>query len=64
MRLRAVASQTQRTRRILGQEAVKRSHRRGDLMRLIPGSEPVSSPPSLANNAEPASERGMLASPC
>jgi hypothetical protein len=52
MRHRA-ASQTQRTRRFLSQEAMKRSHRRCDLIRLAPEDELPASSPRSTNEAEP-----------
>lgn len=48
MRYRAT-SQSQRARRALSQEAVKRSHRRCDLIRLVPENEPATSPSDAAD---------------
>jgi hypothetical protein len=62
MRHRA-ASQTQRTRRFLSQEAMKRSHRRGDLIRLAPDDEPTASSPHSANEVEPTDEP-VVTRPC
>lgn len=55
MRHRA-AMPAQRTRRILSQEALKRSHRRCDLIRLTPDAEAAASSPNSANTAEPTGE--------
>ena len=41
--IRHTVSQAQRARRFLSQEALKRSHRRCDLIRVIPEEEPASS---------------------
>lgn len=58
MRHRA-AMPAQRTRRILSQEALKRSHRRCDLIRLAPEDEPAASSPRSANAAEPSDESAL-----
>ena len=58
MRHRA-AMPAQRTRRILSQEALKRSHRRCDLIRLAPEDEPAASSPHSANAAEPSDESAL-----
>lgn len=55
MRHRA-AMPAQRIRRILSQEALKRSHRRYDLIRLAPEDEPAASSPHSASAAEPTRE--------
>ena len=55
MRHRA-ALPAQRTRRFLSQEALKRSHRRCDLIRLAPEDEPAASPSGSANAVEPTDE--------
>ena len=52
MRHRA-ALPAQRTRRFLRQEALKRSHRRCDLIRIVPEDEPTASPPRVINPVEP-----------
>jgi hypothetical protein len=62
MRHRA-AWQTQRTRRLLSQEALKRSHRRCDLIRLVPEDEPAASLPHAAHEVEPADEP-VVTRPC
>ena len=59
MRHRA-ASQTQRTRRLLSQEALKRSHRRCELIRLIPEDEPKTSPPCSVDEAEQTKQLAMI----
>ena len=51
MRHRA-ALPTQRIRCFLRQEALKRSHRRCDLIRLGPEDEPAASPSGSANAVE------------
>ena len=51
MRPRAT-SQSQRARRTLSQEAMKRSHRRCDLIRLATEDEPAAPPPQSAGAAE------------
>ena len=61
MRHRA-AMPAQRTRRFLRQEALKRSHRRCDLIRLTPEDEPAASPPRTVNLVEPASEPAVTGS--
>lgn len=61
MRHRA-AMPAQRTRRILSQEALKRSHRRCDLIRLAPEDEPAASQPCSANVAEPTGEPALISS--
>ena len=55
MRHRA-AMPAQRTRCFLRQEALKRSHRRCDLIRIAPEDESTASPPRAAKPVEPASE--------
>ena len=50
-------SQTQRTRRALGQEAMKRSHRRCDLIRLASDDEPAKSAPPSVDESEQTDER-------
>ena len=60
MRHRA-ALPAQRTRRFLRQEALKRSHRRCDLIRLAPEDEPATSSPLSASAAEPAREADLTA---
>lgn len=44
------ASPAQRTRRFLKQEALKRSHRRGELIRLLPEGQPMAFPPHPIND--------------
>ncbi|MFO1424743.1 MAG: hypothetical protein U1F70_14050 [Candidatus Competibacteraceae bacterium] len=51
MRYRATP-QSQRARRVLSQEAVKRSHRRCDLIRLVPENESATFPPDAVNEVE------------
>ncbi len=51
MRYRAT-SQSQRARRALSQEAVKRSHRRCDLIRLVPENESMATPSCAVDTAE------------
>ena len=58
MRYRAV-SQSQRARRTLSQEAMKRSHRRCDLIRLTPEDEPAPLPPRSAGSAEQPDESAV-----
>ena len=48
MRHRA-AMPAQRTRRFLRQEALKRSHRRCDLIRIVPEDEATAPPPRIIN---------------
>jgi hypothetical protein len=55
MRHRA-ASQSQRARRTLSQEALKRSHRRGELIRLLPEDEAATSPSHPVDETEPTDE--------
>ena len=55
MRHRAVLP-AQRTRHFLRQEALKRSHRRCDLIRIAPENESTESPPRPVCNAEPMDE--------
>ncbi len=55
MRYRATLP-AQRTRRFLQQEALKRSHRRCDLIRLAPEDESTVSSPRDVNPVELASE--------
>ncbi|MDG4550930.1 MAG: hypothetical protein P9F19_16525 [Candidatus Contendobacter sp.] len=52
MRYRAT-SQSQRARRTLSQEAVKRSHRRCDLIRLVPENESATSSSRAVDTVEP-----------
>ena len=59
MRHRA-AMPAQRTRRFLRQEALKRSHRRCDLIRLAP-EEPTPCSPCAASAAEPTRESDLAA---
>lgn len=56
MRHRA-ALPAQRTRCFLRQEALKRSHRRCDLIRMIPDNESTVPPAHAVEEAEPAGER-------
>lgn len=60
MRHRA-ALPAQRTRRFLRQEALKRSHRRCDLIRLAPEDEPTASPSRAVEATEPTSESDLTA---
>jgi hypothetical protein len=60
MRHRA-ALPAQRTRRFLRQEALKRSHRRCDLIRLAPEDEPTICSPRAASAVEPTSESDLAA---
>lgn len=46
------ATQAQRTRHLLNREALKRSHRRGDLIRTLSDTESDTSAPSPADPAE------------
>ena len=55
--------QAQRARRTLSQEAVKRSHRRCELIRLAPEDEPTPSSPHSASTAEPTDESALTSSP-
>lgn len=55
MRHRATL-QSQRARRALSQEAVRRSHRRCDLIRLAPEDEPVAASPPSTDEAEQTDE--------
>lgn len=61
MRHRAI-SQSQRARRTLSQEAVKRSHRRCDLIRLVPENESTASPSRAVDEAE-SDDPSVLAAP-
>ena len=61
MRHRA-AMPAQRTRRFLRQEALKRSHRRCDLIRIAPEDESTASPPRTGGLVEPASELAAIRS--
>ncbi len=55
------ALQNQRTRRTLNQQAMQRSHRRCDLIRLTPEDE-SSQPPQAASEDERNDESEALAS--
>jgi hypothetical protein len=55
--------QAQRARRLLNQEAVKRSHRRGDLIRLTPEDEPTASTPHSVDDPEQADEPALTPPP-
>lgn len=57
---RHAGSQTQRTRRALGQEAMKRSHRRCDLIRFAPEEEPAKSAPPSVDESEQTDERAPI----
>lgn len=61
MRHRATL-QSQRARRALNQEAMKRSHRRCDLIRLAPEDEPVASSPPSTDEAEQTDETTVVPS--
>ncbi|HAS82885.1 MAG TPA: hypothetical protein DCS43_09505 [Verrucomicrobia bacterium] len=52
--------QTQRSRHLLNREALKRSHRRGDLIRTLPDVElAVTTTPSLVDDAK-ALEKSVM----
>jgi hypothetical protein len=55
-------SQSQRARRALSQEAVKRSHRRCDLIRLVPENESTVFPSRAVDEAE-SDDPSALTSP-
>ena len=56
------ALQNQRTRRTLNQQAMQRSHRRCDLIRLTPEDESSQPPPQAASEDERNEESEALAS--
>lgn len=56
---RQTVSQAQRARRFLSQEALKRSHRRCDLIRVVPEEQPVSGAPRTGDEPSPPSN-GMV----
>lgn len=56
------ALQNQRTRRTLNQQAMQRSHRRCDLIRLTPEDESSQPPPQAASEGERNDESEALAS--
>ena len=58
MRHRA-ALPAQHTRRLLHQEALKRSHRRCDLIRMTPDDESTVSPARAVEEAESTDERPL-----
>ena len=51
--------QAQRARRTLSQDAVKRSHRRGELIRLLPEEEPAASSPHSVDDVEQTDESAL-----
>ena len=51
-----ISSSAQRTRRLLNQAAMQRSHRRGELIRVIVEIEPGSSVLNLDDDAEQTAE--------
>ncbi len=54
---RQTASQAQRARRFLNQEALKRAHRRCDLIRVIPEEELVSSVLRISDDPAPPAKK-------
>ncbi len=57
---RQTVSQAQRARRFLSQEALKRSHRRCDLIRVVPEEESVSGAPRTGDESAAPPSNGMV----
>jgi len=60
---RQTASQAQRARRFLNQEALKRSHRRCDLIRVIPEEELASSVLRIGDDPAPSPRKPVTELP-
>jgi len=58
------AAQAQRARHLLNREALKRSHRRGDLIRTLPDMEPEASALSPVDPAEVVENPLTVTAPC
>lgn len=55
-----LSSQAQRARRLLSQATMQRSHRRGELIRLIPDIQTLLPTPLLENDTEQATGKQGL----